>query len=191
MGTGEQSSVPRCVSFVTQCAGFDSLVEEYTRLVERLEDRQWTMKVAGCCPPLPLRVRFSRAGRRCRLQARHDGIGDRIYAYTYSAWYNSECGIVSLTASTRVALAVVHPADIIPIGISAQPLVGGGGVAAVRETSGCIFRIGRKESGVGKVQRLQNHARHAVHAHVLKALLATQASVGGADVFARETVVQW
>jgi hypothetical protein len=41
------------------------------------------------------------------------------------------------------------------------------------------------------VQRLQNHARHAVHAHVLKALLATQASVGGADVFARETVVQW
>ena len=48
MGTGEQSSVPRCVSFVTQCAGFDSLVEEYTRLVERLEDRQWTMKVAGC-----------------------------------------------------------------------------------------------------------------------------------------------
>ena len=49
MGTGEQSSVPRCVCSVTQCAGFDSLVEEYTRLVERLEDRQWTMKVAGRC----------------------------------------------------------------------------------------------------------------------------------------------
>ena len=27
------------------CAGFHELVEEYTRLVERLEDRQWTMKV--------------------------------------------------------------------------------------------------------------------------------------------------
>jgi hypothetical protein len=30
---------------LTPCACFDGLVEEYTRLVERLEDRKWTMKV--------------------------------------------------------------------------------------------------------------------------------------------------
>jgi hypothetical protein len=76
MGTGGQRTVATLACFVTQRAGFDALVEEYTRLVERLEDRQWTMKVAGgaaatgarCC----CRV-FSRAGRKCRLRARRDG----------------------------------------------------------------------------------------------------------------------
>jgi hypothetical protein len=32
---------------LTLVACFDELVEEYTRLIERLEDRQWTMKVAN------------------------------------------------------------------------------------------------------------------------------------------------
>ena len=32
----------RCV---TLCACFHELVEEYTRVVEQLEDRKWTMKV--------------------------------------------------------------------------------------------------------------------------------------------------
>jgi hypothetical protein len=48
MGTGVAPlALPSPLLSLTCCAGFDELVEEYTRLVERLEDRQWTMKV-GC-----------------------------------------------------------------------------------------------------------------------------------------------
>ncbi len=47
MGTGERHSSPNPnpLLSLTCCAGFDELVEEYTRLVERLEDRHWTMQV--------------------------------------------------------------------------------------------------------------------------------------------------
>ena len=47
MGTGEAEFLHRPHFLLTLCSWFDGLVEEYTRLVEHLEDKQWTMKVAA------------------------------------------------------------------------------------------------------------------------------------------------
>jgi hypothetical protein len=68
MGTGKVAFI-HYSHFLTLYTWFDALVEEYTRLIEHLEDKQWTMQVAAYLSFLFYSVVFDVIQQECFLAA--------------------------------------------------------------------------------------------------------------------------